>query len=68
MNPKPPTLEDSLNYLRTLDQFKVILSEMVRSRELAIQELAEADTDFKQRKTCAEITEQTKILDFLSGD
>lgn len=45
-----PSLEDSLNYLRQLDQFRVVIESIRHQRDGAIEELGKAKDPYEVMK------------------
>lgn len=62
-NPNPPTLEQSLKELAFNDYFKVVILDLVERREQAIKDLSAYKDDSALRKSAAEVTVYTDILD-----
>ena len=63
MTPKPPTLEQALKELAFNDYFKVVILDLVERREQAIKDLSGYKDDSGLRKSAAEVTVFTDLLD-----
>jgi len=50
-----------------MDQFKVLMADLASRREEAIDKLADADSEFKERKQAAIVTVLTDLLHQFSG-
>lgn len=67
MSEETPTLEKSLNHLRTLDSFQVVLRELDQDREDAIQAAGMAEDTFAAAKGSGRIETVDMILRKLRG-
>lgn len=63
MTPTPPTLEQALKELAFNDYFKVVILDLVERREQSIKDLSSYKDDSGLRKSAAEVTVFTDLLD-----
>lgn len=63
------TLEASLEYLRHLDQFKMVVETIALDREKAVRDLGDCNTTQTTMRCAGKISGFTEVLDLLSrGD